>query len=548
VKLINKYPYWSIALISLLLFIPFLGKVHLFDWDEINFAEAAREMLITGNFSSVQINFTTFWEKPPLFFWLQSFSMYLFGINEFGARLPNGLIGAATLMVIYRIGSKLFDKHFGMIWVMVYLGSLLPHFYFKTAIIDPTYNLLIILGVYYLSKLTGQKDIPTNRTIAFSGIFIGLAVLTKGPVAILIMALSIVVLYIINRKRIFTPKRFLIWGSVIIVISFGWYGFDLIRNGPSFLLDFYNYHVRLLTTEDAGHGGPFYYHLIVLLLGCFPASIFAISAFQKQEDGQWQQVFKQWMIVLGTVTLVVFSMVNTKIIHYSSLCYFPITFLGGYFLFKSRNNGIRSYPVTVWLFAIVGSILAILITMLPLVGKHQEMLTPFIKDEFAIANLMADVKWYYWEVVIGLLYLTAIIYGVRAYFLHQYRKGAVATFISTIIILQLVMTLFVPKIERYTQGAAIDFYKTLTKEDCYVDVLGFKSYAHLFYTGKRNPENRQSLDKEWLLHGKIDKPVYFVTRIDRLQSLDVSHLNEIARKNGFVFLKRETEKNEAPVK
>ena len=35
--------------IFLLFFVPFLGNVHLFDWDEINFAECAREMIVTGD-------------------------------------------------------------------------------------------------------------------------------------------------------------------------------------------------------------------------------------------------------------------------------------------------------------------------------------------------------------------------------------------------------------------------------------------------------------------------------------------------------------------
>jgi len=50
------------------LFIPFLGRVHLFDWDEINFAEAGREMMVSGNYLQVQIDYKPFWEKPPLFF------------------------------------------------------------------------------------------------------------------------------------------------------------------------------------------------------------------------------------------------------------------------------------------------------------------------------------------------------------------------------------------------------------------------------------------------------------------------------------------------
>ena len=56
-----------IVFISSLLFMHSLGTVHLFDWDEINFAESAREMIVSGNYMQVQINFEPFWEKPPIF-------------------------------------------------------------------------------------------------------------------------------------------------------------------------------------------------------------------------------------------------------------------------------------------------------------------------------------------------------------------------------------------------------------------------------------------------------------------------------------------------
>jgi 4-amino-4-deoxy-L-arabinose transferase-like glycosyltransferase len=59
--------YAGIFIISALLFIPFIGQVHLFDWDEINFAESAREMIASHDYLTVKINFIPFWEKPPLF-------------------------------------------------------------------------------------------------------------------------------------------------------------------------------------------------------------------------------------------------------------------------------------------------------------------------------------------------------------------------------------------------------------------------------------------------------------------------------------------------
>ena len=97
-----------ILLIGGILFVPFLGSVHLFDWDEINFAESAREMMVTNNYSQVQINFNPFWEKPPLFIWLQVLSMQLFGVNEFAARFPNAIFGILTLWVIFSFAKKLF--------------------------------------------------------------------------------------------------------------------------------------------------------------------------------------------------------------------------------------------------------------------------------------------------------------------------------------------------------------------------------------------------------------------------------------------------------
>ena len=90
-----------IAIISAVIFIPFIGNCPLFDWDEINFAECAREMVVSGNYSHVQLNYRPFWEKPPFFIWLQALSMNVFGVNEFAARFPNALCSIVSLISIY---------------------------------------------------------------------------------------------------------------------------------------------------------------------------------------------------------------------------------------------------------------------------------------------------------------------------------------------------------------------------------------------------------------------------------------------------------------
>ena len=147
-QLIRKLPVpLVIAIICCILFIPFNGQMHLFDWDEINFAESAREMIASGNYLHNQIAFEAFYEKPPLFTWMQVISMKMFGINEFAARFPNAIVAFLSLNLMFFAGKTWKDEKLGWLWVLVYIGSLLPQFYFRSGIIDPLFNLLIYTGL-----------------------------------------------------------------------------------------------------------------------------------------------------------------------------------------------------------------------------------------------------------------------------------------------------------------------------------------------------------------------------------------------------------------
>ena len=128
--MLTKKIYIYIVMTTLVLFLPFLGAFHLFDWDEVNFAECAREMIETGDYTQVLINFVPFWEKPPFFIWMQALSMKAFGVSAFSARLPNVFAALFTFLFLYKGGKKLKGPIFGLIWVMAYAGSFLPNIYF----------------------------------------------------------------------------------------------------------------------------------------------------------------------------------------------------------------------------------------------------------------------------------------------------------------------------------------------------------------------------------------------------------------------------------
>ncbi|MBX9853301.1 MAG: glycosyltransferase family 39 protein [Cytophagaceae bacterium] len=528
------------------LFFPLLGGAHLFDWDEANFAESAREMIVTGDYFHVQIAYDIFWEKPPLFIWLQAISMHLFGINEFAARFPNAVAGIVTLLVLFNIGNREFDKRFGLLWVMAYACSILPHFYFKSGIIDPWFNLFIFLGLYQIAKLS-QLDLRNNsrtRRILLAAVFIGLAILTKGPVAFLIIWICVAMYFLVKKSiRVFSFKELLVFIGMVALISFAWFGIGIIKDGPFFITEFIAYQVRLFSTEGAGHGGPVYYHFLVLLLGCFPASIYIFKSFIRQySDTPSQRNLKMWMIISLFVVLILFSIVQTKIVHYSSFCYFPITFLAAYALHKVyRHRTYFSKAFHIW-FVVLGGIISLVLILVPLFMKYRELLLAkggkYIGDEFVLENLKSPVEWTGSEISIGCFYLAAIVLAT----IYHYRQpiiGAAILFVSTLITVQFTMYMIVPKVEAHIQGSVINFYKAQKGKDVYLESVGFKSYADLFYAERVPGLKSASKHSDWLMNGPIDKDAYLVRKINHYKEMDQkSDLEKLGSENGYVFYKR----------
>ncbi|HQZ42663.1 MAG TPA: glycosyltransferase family 39 protein, partial [Flavobacteriales bacterium] len=490
--------YILIVLGTFLLFVPGLGAVHLFDWDEINFAEIAREMLVTGDWLQPRIDYLPFHEKPPLFIWFQAISMSVFGVNEFAARLPNAICGIVTLLVLFRIGKRLKNETFGALWALAYIGSILPHLYFRSGIIDPWFNLFIFLGLDQFIQLVAADRKKGSQHAILSGLFLGLAVMTKGPVGVLIPGLTIVIFWVLNKFRSIVHWRSIILGSLAVLATISiWAIVDYTKNGPDFMIGFFWRQVAMLTTEDAGHGGFFGYHFVVLLIGCFPASLFAVqemirpshraiaAADTKSEPYATSIIsYRKWMLILFWVVLILFSLVKTKIVHYSSLCYFPLTYLAALQLERIWAER-TSFGWSRWAIGILGVLFSAIIFAVPILGQHIELLKPlFAQDQFALANMDADVQWNLIACTAGLFLLATLIVS---HFLHKqqkFRASIITTFGGTALFVWLTLFFFINNIEGYSQRAAIEFFEARQDEKCYVITRNYKSYAQLFYTKK----------------------------------------------------------------
>ena len=369
-----------------------------------------------------------------------------------------------------------------------------------------------------------------------SGIFLGLAILTKGPVALLICFLALIVRIILGwRPDWLQIKGLFILMATATLVGGSWFLVLFLNGQGQLIFDFINYQIRLFSTPDAGHGGIFFYHPIVLLFGCFPAAIPAAGALFTINPRPHH--FTKWMKILFWVTLILFSVVTTKIVHYSSLCYFPLTYLGADYLLHREWNKTLSY-----LLLIIGAIIGLLLTVLPLVFAiaHTVNLGYLIKDSFVVGILSVDVWWTGLECLTGIVLLISLEIGYRDISQARVRQGMAKVMIGTFITVLLCLITIVPNVEWHVQRSAINFFKNHGHEEVYIRTLGFKSYADLYYSNASPFSNYRTWSSEWYLHGEIDKPVYFVCKASFKNKVSrlYPHLKFVGAEGGFEFYSR----------
>lgn len=530
----------GIVLLTSLFMLPYLGSVHLFDTDEVNYAESSREMILTGDYMNVQIDFEPYPEKPPLFYWMQVASMKVFGINEFAARFPNFICSIVTLMLLYTFGKRIYGHRFGLFWIFSYGAAILPFFFFKSGIIDPWYNLFLFLGIaMFVFYLDPERSRARLWNLAFSAFFIGLAVLTKGPIAILLFTICLITFLSLKRFRLkITLKDFLLFTGVLLLVGGSWYWHQLLSGNSYVLRDLIQHNMKLLSSESSGHGGFFGYHLVILLLGVFPASVLSMKSItKKSENTDLQRLFKQWMYIMIVVVIVLYSIPRTKLLHYSSLAYFPMTFLAAWVWEKWVDRKIEIGVWQVILILVITLFYSAATILFPLLADQQEWLGSrnlSSINEFTRQALTKNVHWSGYEWLVGVFLLLGVLFSL----IQILRRNSRGMLILHIVVLLFVTTsvyLFTWRIEGYTQRVAINFYKGLKGQEVYVHPLGFKSYSHLFYFDRQPDDSHLSVSE--IMENEVDRDAYFVMRVDKKDIFleRYPQLEVILERDGYVF-------------
>ena len=287
--LLNSRKRFIISLIVLvsgvIIFILDLGKTGLVDETPPLFAAAARAMSESGDWLTPKVNGMFRFDKPPLIYWLMSF-FYSLPKNEIwdslgtlSARLPSAL---GSLFLMLMIGDTLFcwpqkgDRQF-LTPIVASLGfalSPLIIIWSRTAVSDA-----LLTGTLGISLLLFWRRMASNNNdqCISAWVFLGFAILTKGPVAFVLAALTVISFLFCqkNWKRLLCKINLKKGLLITTLISVPWYVLELIKEGKPFWESFFGYHnFQRYTSVVNNHAEPFWFFLYIMLLASLPFTPF----------------------------------------------------------------------------------------------------------------------------------------------------------------------------------------------------------------------------------------------------------------------------------
>jgi len=298
-----------LAVASLLLF-PLLGREGLTDPDESAYAEAVREMAERGDWLVPHLYGEPLLDKPILIYWIMGASFRLLGESELAARLPSTLMAILLLLAVWRLGTLIHQRaRAGLLSALILASSLEFALMGRAAVTDIFLTTFCTLAILcYVETLWG----PGSRLLPLAGAaFLGLAVLTKGPLGLLIPGMVLGASFAAfrgwRRWREFRPVASTL---IFLAVAVPWYAAVALQR-PDLVEGFFvtGNLGRFLRAEHRAVS-PLYY-VVVLLLGFLPWSAFLPGAIGRALAAWWRGDPGRGRLILPTLWLLTLSVFFT---------------------------------------------------------------------------------------------------------------------------------------------------------------------------------------------------------------------------------------------
>ena len=361
-----------------------IGSYGLLAKDEPRYAGCALEMIENNNWIVPQFNFEDRFDKPVLFYWLVVASYKLFGISSFSSRFPSALCAILLVLFTWYIGSKVLGKKAGLISAIILATSAEFVMLGRRAATDIVLCLFFSGSLYslYLGYFVKDFKIKLLWTM-LSGLFLGLSILTKGPVGILLL-FTILTVFLIFRKQ-FDIKHLKIYIIILItslVVSLPWYvAVHLVTNGKFTEVFFFMHNIQRFTSVVGEHPGPIWFYIPVLILGFMPWTLFLILALYqcfKFLKRKHLNKFVLFCLIWMFVIFFFFTFCKTKMFTYILPVFPPLALITGYWLniVGRKNIQILKYILLFLLIVLICSSIVSYFLVMNLSIPEKELFLP----------------------------------------------------------------------------------------------------------------------------------------------------------------------------
>ncbi|MBZ5662777.1 MAG: glycosyltransferase family 39 protein [Acidobacteriia bacterium] len=341
-----QIPLWSIPFILIVLYVCLfsgLGALGLVGPDEPRYAAIARAMAETHDWVTPRLWGTPWFEKPVLYYWAAGISMRLFGVSEFAARLPSALAALLAVLVVAWTALRSFGVRAAWFSLLMLPTSVAMVGFSRAASPDMLFAGLLTAAMAVAVEILQKPRPGPILRIAF-GIFLGAAVLAKGPAAV-ILAGGATLLWAALSRQWHAPFRFLhpLIFVVFCAVALPWYVLCALRN-PDFLRVFILQHnFERYLSPIFEHRQPFWFYAPILCVATMPWIFVLVRAsYLRRSQEEWSRSPLLFSLCWAVFPLLFFSFSQSKLPGYILPAIPPLfLFMSGAMqrLFASSNRG-----------------------------------------------------------------------------------------------------------------------------------------------------------------------------------------------------------------
>lgn len=310
---------------ALLFFLIGAGNLAVTDPVESNYALTAKEMVLSGDWISPRIYGIFWYDKPVFFYWLLCLSYTVFGFTELASRFPGALFGALSVTLAAWFMLQQTGKRSATLMLASMTATSLEVWAISHAIITDHALFFFTCATMFFTYIGLTEKQKTYMVLAYA--MAGFAVLTKGPVGLVLPGLFFLLFACIQKRPDYVRQLFPVSGIILfLIIALSWYGTMYIKHGTDFVDGFFGLNnVVRATISEHPEDNVWYYYFVLIPVSLLPWSGPCLYALWQRRSRCDEYVY---MCIWAIGTLLFYTLMATKYPTYSYIANMPLLYLG----------------------------------------------------------------------------------------------------------------------------------------------------------------------------------------------------------------------------